>query len=401
MFNKYSFLRLIVCAVLFFAAGVSLSAQTEEEVVKATARALTLFQQQQFADAVPHFEIVVKSMPADPQLRFLYGFCLVASSKQVSDTAEAKKLSVKALEQFREAKRLGLNEPTNDSMIALLSGEPVKGGSSADGGAPNFSSNPQAEKLMNEAESLYAQSKYDEAIKLFEKALAVDPKIYMAGTSGGDSYVAKGDWENAEKWYQKAIAIDPNRETAYRYSATPLMKQKKYDQARDRYIEAYIAEPYNPMSLRGINQWAQVTGKALAHPDVEIPEITFDSKGKAVPKSLVVATDPFVSPWLAYLTTRESWKTEKFSKAFPKDQPYRRSLVEEAEALRAAVKAAQDQKSSNKQFELLSRIDKDGLLEAFILLANADEGIVRDHAEYLKNNRPKLRLYVANYVIQR
>ena len=30
--------------------------------------------------------------------------------------------------------------------------------------------------------------------------------------------------------------IDPTRETAYRYSATPFMNQKKYDQARERYI---------------------------------------------------------------------------------------------------------------------------------------------------------------------
>jgi hypothetical protein len=29
-----------------------------------------------------------------------------------------------------------------------------------------------------------------------------------------------------------------------------------------------------------------------------------------------------------------------------------------------------------------------------------DEGVAQDHPEYLKNNRPKLRLYVANYVIQ-
>ena len=79
---------------------------------------------------------------------------------------------------------------------------------------------------MIEAESFFAQSKYDEAIKLFEKVLMLDPKVYQAAVSGGDSYVAKSDWENAEKWYQRAIAIDPTRETAYRYSATPFMTQK-------------------------------------------------------------------------------------------------------------------------------------------------------------------------------
>jgi len=39
------------------------------------------------------------------------------------------------------------------------------------------------------------------------------------------------------------------------------------------------------------------------------------------------------------------------------------------------------------------------VLEAFVLMAKADEGIADDHADYLKNNRPKLRQYVLSYVI--
>ncbi|MCV5117183.1 tetratricopeptide repeat protein, partial [Escherichia coli] len=79
---------------------------------------------------------------------------------------------------------------------------------------------------------------------LYLKALDADPKNYYAALFVGDSYLQLEDFANAEVWYQKAIAIDPNIETAYRYSATPLMKQKKYDQAKERYIEAWITEPY-------------------------------------------------------------------------------------------------------------------------------------------------------------
>jgi hypothetical protein len=179
------------------------------------------------------------------------------------------------------------------------------------------------------------------------------------------------------------------------------MKQQKYDQARERYIEAYIVEPYNNMSLRGINQWAQITDKTLGHPDVNIPEITFDARGKAVPKAAIDAKDAAASPWLAYLSSREIWKNEKFAKTFPQEKQYRHSLQEETESLRSAIKAAVDQKSSNKQFELLGKLDKEGLLESYVLLAAADRDISQDHPAYLKNNRPKLRLYVANYVIQK
>ncbi len=397
MLTKTTFLRLLVCAVLFLATCSLLSAQTDDELVRATARAMLLFQQQNYAEAVPHLEVVVKGMPDEPKIRFMYGFSLVAKSKQVSNTDEAKQLSAKALEQFREAKKLGLNDPANEALINLLSGESKS--TSADG--PHYSRNAQAEKTMMEAESLFARSRYDEAIKLFEKVLTLDPKVYQAAVSGGDCFVAKSDWESAEKWYQRAISIDPNRETAYRYSATPFMKQKKYDQARERYIEAYIVEPYSQMSTRGINQWAEVAGKDLRHPSVEIPDFTLDAKGKAVPKAKIEANDAAASPWLAYFATRENWTNDKFTKAYPKEQKYRHSLQEEAESLRAAVRSAQEKKSSNKQFELIAQLDKDGMLEAYVLLARPDDGIAEDHAEYLKNNRPKLRQYVLNYVIQK
>ena len=387
--------RFCVCAALVVTAFFSISAQTDKELGEAFIKAMTLFEQERYAEAVPHFEIVVKAIPDQAQARFMYGFSLVAKSKQTSNTTEAKELSAKALEQFLKAKELGLKSGENDALIAILSGK------QAPDAEPRYSSNKDAEKHMVEGETFFAQSKYDEAIKSFEKALALDPKIYQAALSGGDSYVGKSDWENAEKWYQRGISIDPNRETAYRYSATPLMKQKKYDLALERYIEAFITEPYSQMSPRGIGQWADVTGTKLGHPVVEIPEVTFDPAGKAVPKTALRSDDAAARPWLAYLSVREAWKKEKFAKSFPKETAYRHSMPEEAEAIRAAITAAKEQKSPNKQFDLLAKIDSEGLLEAYVLLAKPDRGIAQDHSEFLKTNRPKLRQYVKDYVIQK
>lgn len=388
----------LALALVILVLAVPTFAQTEEEraAVRATGNALALFKAQRFTEAIPHFETAIKALPDVDMLRFMYGFCLVAKSKQISDQEEAKKLSQQALEQFKKAKELGNTSEDNEAMIKLLEG----GGTGHFEGRAIYSENPQAEKLMNEGESFFARSQYDEAIKLFAKALEIDPKIYQAGTSGGDSYVAKSDFENAEKWYQKAIAIDPNRETAWRYSATPFMKQKKYDLARDRYIEAYIVEPYNSMSSRGINQWAGIVGKDLAHPEVNIPEFKIDENGLIVPKVLIADTDVELSPWKAYFAVRENWMKEKFDKTFPALKEYRHTVQEEAEALRAAVKSAKEKKAKAKHFEILAKLDTDGLLEAYILLGRPNRGIAQDHPEYLKTNRPKLRKYIADYVIK-
>ena len=104
---------------------------------------------------------------------------------------------------------------------------------------------------------------------------------------------------------------------------------------------------------------------------------------------------------MSYVTTRELWRKEKFSKQFPKERAYRHTLVEEADALRSVVSTAKTLKLKklNDQIELLSKLDQDGVLEAYILMAIPDAGIAQDHRGYLRANRAKLRQYVAGYVI--
>ena len=47
----------------------------------------------------------------------------------------------------------------------------------------------------------------------------------------------------------------------------------------------------------------------------------------------------------------------------------------------------------------IAKLDREGLLEAFILLAMPDRGIVQDFAEYRRTNVDKLRRYVNQYVM--
>lgn len=384
----------VLCLVILSLTVTSSFAQTEEQLKEAMVKGFTLFGQKRYVEAIPHLELLAKGIPDEPRIRFAYGFSLVAKSKQDATPEEAKELSAKALEQFKAAKAMGYKDEMNEALIKLLSGDV------SSEGAPSFSKNPEAEKLMQQGESLYAQANYDEAIKMFQKALELDPTIYQAGLSGGDCYTAKKDWANAEIWYQKAIRINPNRETAYRYSATPLMKQEKYDQARDRYIEAFITEPYNQMSSRGISQWADITDAKLGHPKIDFPELKFDANGQAV-MAAPVDNPNYNSDWKSYIAVRISWRKEKFVKTFPNEKEYRHTLQEEAEAIRSVLKIVKEQKLTNPQIAILEKLDKEGLLEAFILMAEADDGIAEDHEAYLKNNREKLRQYVLNYVIHK
>lgn len=396
---KAMLLHFLVVVSLVFFTFATVTAQTEAEVQEATRKVGELFDQKRFGEAAPYLQTLVKASPDDPKLRFLYGFSLLAKSKGTDENDMAKLLSAQALAEFKKAKELGFKDEMNDKLIALLSSD----GSGLSTGGAAYSKNPEAEKYMNQGEAYFTRSDYDKAFEFYQKALQLDPTIYEAALWSGDVFVQKEEYKNAEIWYQKAIVINPNRETAYRYSATPLMKQGKYEEARERYIEAFITEPYSKLALQGLTQWAQITKTRLGHPRFNIPEFKVDDKGKA--NSTITLGDSLEEDgslaWIGYSATRSEWLEKKFAKTFPNEKKYRHTLQEEAEALRSVIAIAKEVKgkTKNPQLEKLMKLDEEGLLESYILLAIADDGISQDHPAYLKQNRDKLRQYVVKYVV--
>lgn len=384
---------LFAVLTLIFSAAVSTTAQTEDEVKETLVKALTLVQSGKAVEAIPYLEKLVKIAPDVANLRYTYAMALLTKSKSISDPAQEKKAASDALEQFKEAKRLGFENPDIDTFIKLLGGDP---GAVASDKASNLS---PVEKLMQQAEMNFAQSKYDEALTYYQKALELDPKNYLAALFSGDVYVKKQDWANAEKSYQRAITIDPNIETAYRFSATPLMRQKKFDQALERYVEAWITEPYNPRSGGGLDQWADATGAKLGHPRIEVPKV--DEAGKVTMPESAAPTKEMEALWAPYIAARAEWKKTKFAQAHTAEKTYRHSLKEEADALRAVLRSISEKSPKSAQIESLQKLEKDGFLEAYVLLALPDEGIARDFDAYLKDNRAKLRQYVLTYVIHK
>jgi tetratricopeptide (TPR) repeat protein len=388
-------------ALLFLSVAITSSTQAQTEgTAELKRRASELLKENNFTEALPVLEKIAAAEPNDGETQFYLAFALLGQAKNTKDDAARKALRLRARQAFVKAKSLNYDEPKLD---ALILGLPEDGSD-----APGFTSNAKANQLMEEGEALFSQGKADEALKKYQEALELEPKLYHAALFSGDIYLQKGDYAKAETWYQKAIAIDPDRETAYRYSATPLMKQHKTDEARDRYIEAFIVEPYDRFARGGLIQWGQATQTKLAHPEIAIPtNVTFDDKGDAKinldASALLGGKDDGSFAWISYGATRSKWRKEKFAKTFPNEKTYRHSLAEEADALRSVLSvAAADQKDKklSPSLQRLKKLDEEGLLESYILLARPDDGIAQDYPAYLKQNRDKLRRYMMQYVVK-
>lgn len=402
MIQPTLFKRAFQCAflVLVFAGQISATyAQAGETTQSLKEKAGTLIQQQKYTEALPWLEKLIAAEPGNAEAHFHLGFSLLAQGNNTKDRTARKALRVRGRNAFLKAKELGAKEPIVEAMIQSI---PPDGS-----GGNNFSENDEANDLMVEAEALFGQGKLEEALKNYQKALQLDPKSYEAALFSGDVHTQRGDFAQAEIWYQKAIAINPDKETAYRYSATPLMRQGKKELARDRYIEAFICEPYSKFALNGLVQWGQATNTKLAHPNIEIPtSVSADEKGNTKidlnANTLLTGAEDGSFAWISYGATRSAWRKEKFAKTFPNEKTYRHSLAEEAEALRSVLSLAigdKKVKNLNPSLAKLKKLNDEGLLEAYILLGKADQGIAEDYPLYLKQNRDKLRRYLVEYVI--
>jgi tetratricopeptide (TPR) repeat protein len=387
----------LVALLLLFSPAAQTFAQTSDSYETERARAARLLDEGRFLDALPVFEKLSKEQPKDAYVAFGLGFSTLAKANTEKDLEARKQGRIRARTILVRAKELGYDHPLLHSLLEAVRPD----GESSE----TFSRNKAADEAMREGEAAFVQGDVDKALAAYQRALQLDPQLYEAALFAGDMYNKKGQLEQAGEWFARAIKINPERETAYRYWGIGYMNQDKMLEARDKFIEAFITEPYNRLAINNLVGWAQLNKVALNHPKIEIPtSVSPMEKGQ-----MTITIDPKSSPsWTLYGLSRAAWTTNnnaRFAKEYPNEKTYRHSLPEEAAALRLVAEAAAKDLKSGKVKALdpslanLVKLNEAGLLEAYILLARPDEGIVLDYAAYRKTNRDKLRRYVVEFVI--
>ncbi len=396
--------------IAVFACSVVISAQAQDPSERQ--RALELYEANNLVAALPLLERVATANPNDPVILSRLGFALYANSVDVKDAALRQKMRERARTTLLRSQSLGDNSNLTRMALDALS--------APDGTQVPFSDIKAAELAIREGEAAFMRGDMDKAIAAYKRALESDPQLYDAALYAGDAAYKEANnstdaqyrsdhFDAAGVWFAKAIAINPDRETAYRYWGDALDAQGKINEARDKFVDAIVAQPYTRNSFVGLTQWAGRHKVALGHPKIEPPNSTRTENGKTTlsidPKTL--NSNDGSNNWLMYDLTRIAWSKADFFKNYPEEKVYRHSLKEETAALRmVAESAARDLKSGKVKslegsLDNLIKLNDAGLLEAFALFARPDEGIVRDYVAYRRDNREKLRRYWLEVVIGR
>lgn len=350
-------------------------------------------------EALPLYEDLAKTYPNEMIYQERLASCLDAEAEQTNDPAQKKALLTRMRDAARRAVQLG--EKANF----------VQDMANFDVDAPDtFAQGSSAEALMQEAEKAFGAGDYATAEAKYVAAAAADPQLYVAALYAGDAAYAQHDLPTAAQWFAKAIAIDPNRETAYRYWGDAiLLYGNDAVMAKNKFIDAVVAEPYNKYSWQGLQQWAVREKGVLSSPKIDRPAApVVDPKNS---KNITINIDPSSSPkvdngsaaWMAYSMKRALFRGDEFKKQFPDEKEYRHSLKEEDEALSEVVAIIKELKIKSDDLDESSRnlleLSDAGMLDCWILINGADQGIVQDYAAYRDAHRQLLRDYLARFVV--
>jgi tetratricopeptide (TPR) repeat protein len=361
--------------------------------------AFALYDSGKYVDAMPLLEKIVAGNPADTVAKEHWAFSMVCYAATLQDPVDSKKVRVRARSLAVQLKEAGDNSNLLQIMLALPE----------DGSEPSFSDRKEVDDAIRAAEADFSRGDLDKAREGYLRALLLDPANYDAALFIGDVYFKQHVYGSTGEWFARAIQINPNRETAYRYWGDALTSASKNDEARGKFIDAMVAEPYNNKAWMGLRQWADRNKVKL-----NVVVLQDKSSQQTDGKNATITLDPNMlsgdsagtAAWIVYSGTRLSWQREKFKKEFPDETAYRRSLKEETEALDTMVTViAEDAKSKKKAKNIdpallaLVQLDHAGFLEPFVLFNRADAGIARDYAPYRAAHRDILRRYLDEFVV--
>ena len=363
-------------------------------------RALEVYHAGKFVEAMPLLEKLAAAHPTNIAIKECWAFSVMAYASSLADAELRRKARVRARGIAMQAQQLG----DNSGLLQLVLDLPE------DGSEPAFSNKKEVDDAMKAAEADFVRGDLEKAREGYLKVLLIEPKNYEAALFMGDTYFKQHVNGSAGEWFSRAVEIDADRETAYRYWGDALWDMHKSPEAREKYIQAIIADPYGKRSWGGLNQWAQrckITLNWLRLQDKsEVTQKDDKNIDITIDPGSMKKNDPSSSGWLMYSMNRALWHGEKFKKEFPNETSYRRSMREESESLHLMVTVMTEQKSFEKRKKDLDpamlqlvQIDQSGFVEPFALLNRADNEIAQDYVTYRAAHRDAIYRYLNEYVV--
>jgi tetratricopeptide (TPR) repeat protein len=372
--------------------------KTDAQLDAEATQANELREKSQILAALPLYEDLNAHRPKNPE--YLEGLAMAYVARGAASGSKAAKMTDLrlALKTMQAAEAAGDKSGLSQVMIEKLT-EAVN--------APDQPDPPSSpgQESFNKAEQLFSKGDLPGAIILYAKSWQENPNFYQAPLYAGDSEYKLDHYDEAGIWFARAIAIEPDAETAHRYWADCLMKAGKPAEARKHYIEAFIADPYQKAPRLSLRGYASITHILYVAPPITLPAPPSKGKNGNINITLNMPSDgkadPLAPIWLAYSMSAALWQGDKFKKQFPNEKEYRHSLAEEVDTIHTTLTVVRELKIKdadlNPTLRSLLALEKDNMIECWILLDAPDQGTAQDYVAYRATHRDLLRAYIEKY----
>jgi len=376
-------------------------------------------------EALPLYEDLCRQDQANPAFAERHGLGLIIKAGTLSDPKQHSEMYAQGMNELERARSLGDDSPAVVNMLSTYSRTPFGVVSTgAMGTLPltvgyYYNGSPQAQPLIQQGEEAFNHGDLATALKFYLDAYAADPKLYTAALYSGDVYFRQKDYINAGIWFAKAIAIDPDRETAYRYWGDALLQAGDSNGARSQFEQAIAAEPYTLSTMSGLKQWGALAHTAVLNPIMHHPYLP-GANGKITNADQFAETGDGRSCWLVYAQSRlahdpnvifDEWVMAGAVIQSPQlnfvPNGYIHTLAEEVDAINAMLDDLKKKMSAGSvteekllpEMKAMLQMQKDKMLEPFILLNFNDAGLRHGYPEYRAAHRDQVVAYIDRYLI--
>jgi tetratricopeptide (TPR) repeat protein len=289
---------------------------------------------------------------------------------------------------------------------------PAKGGEiptptwavDADGGSfvRPYQQSDAARTLFKQGEERFLESKYDEAIVFYRKALSISPHDYLALLALGDCAFRQGFLTDALELYQRAEAEDPADSRSYFFQATIFTAQGQVERALDAYADALVRSPRRVTLHQGIQARSKQLGVTIA--DERFHPLTLARRKGDTIQICIASPTPH---WIAYGLCKAIWLGEPdHRRALSGSTELRFDSTAEWECLanllaryRAERKAGET--PPEPELERLDAVVEANMSDEFILFELATRVVPQAALLVSSDTRRRLKAYVRRFVLER
>jgi tetratricopeptide (TPR) repeat protein len=359
--------------------------------------AVRLYKEHKLAEAAEWWQKVVVKYPGDMDAHEALGASLLNRAGLQADRNKKTSDRLLARAELVRAQELGNN---SDLCRILLSTIPE------DGSEVRQPTNRTVSAILLQP----APAKRDlETVGEYAIVMEHEAGNYFLEVEIGIAYARLKQWDKAQEWYVRALQTAPDGSLVYGNWADMLISMGRMKEAREKLIQGLFISDNDWLFRR----WLAKNHLELKKIDIKVPYEY--STGKTGSILLVdpswLGKDDGRDAWLMYPRTRRLWKNEKYFNQFHMNEfhmnGYRHSMAEEVDALSQVVAAFNESLAKGNVQEpdpdlmLLSRFQADGLLEAFVVLAerDLDQDLSSEVLFFRIKHRDKLMEFADKYIV--